>query len=252
MERIAQTNLQLYNQLRRQGLGVGELTLIHRAYEFLKTLYSGYYQADGKPFVAHGVGVGSILGCLHMPAEFIAAGLLHNIYGNADFGDGLVNLVTERRRRIVRDAVGNRIEGLLLRFRKLRITPKTVGGISSRLDQLDPIDRNLLILDLADYLEKYIDLGVLYFGDNRWLVSTVDKYGADLIEIARRLDEPKLATALSEAFAQAAADRHDIPDALRTSNNQKYMELVLPRSCSYRLGVYLRKLLRDSRKWWLR
>lgn len=249
MERIAQTNLQLYNQLRHQGLGVGELTIIHGAYEFLKTLYSGYYQADGKPFVSHGVGVGSILGCLNMPTEFIAAGLLHNIYGNADFGDGLVNLVTERRRRIVRDAVGNRIEGLLVRFRQLRVTPKTVGEISSRLDQLDSTDRNLVIMELADYLEKYIDLGVLYFGDNRWLVSIVDKYGADLIEIARRLDEPKLATALSEAFAQAAAARHEIPDALRTSNDQKYIELVLPRSCCYRLGVYVRKLFRDSLQW---
>ena len=58
---VAQTNIQLYNQLRRRGLDRDELVLVHRAYELLTTLYSGYYQGDGKPFVAHGVGVASIL-----------------------------------------------------------------------------------------------------------------------------------------------------------------------------------------------
>ena len=88
MERVAQTNLQLYNQLRAQGYSQKELVIVHRAYEFLTTIYPGYFQADGKPFVAHTVGVASILAHLQLPAEFIAAGLLHNIYGNGDFGDG--------------------------------------------------------------------------------------------------------------------------------------------------------------------
>jgi (p)ppGpp synthase/HD superfamily hydrolase len=62
MELITQTNLQLYNQLRMQGYSDTQLAVVHRAYELLITIYPGYYQADGKPFVAHTVGVASILG----------------------------------------------------------------------------------------------------------------------------------------------------------------------------------------------
>ena len=104
MELIAQTNLQLYNQLRAQGYSDEQLVVVHRAYEFLITIYPGYYQADGKPFVAHTVGVASILGYLNFPVDFVAVGLLHNIYDNGDFGDGLRNVANTRRRRIVREA----------------------------------------------------------------------------------------------------------------------------------------------------
>src|SRR3981081_2289472 len=114
--RIAQTNVQLYNQLRDAGLPLDDLVLVHRAYELLTTLYPGHYQADGKPFVAHGVGVTSILAWLDQPAEILAVGLLHNIYGNADFGDGRASGTTRFRRSLVREAVGERVEDLLVRF----------------------------------------------------------------------------------------------------------------------------------------
>jgi len=120
MEPIAQTNLQLYNQLRSQGYSDEQLALVHRAYEFLITIYPGYYQADGKPFVAHTVGVASILGYLNFPVDFVAVGLLHNIYGNGDFGDGLRSMATKRRRRIVREAVGEPIEAAIERFPQCR------------------------------------------------------------------------------------------------------------------------------------
>ena len=73
---VAQTNVQLYNQLREKGLQLDDLVLVHRAYEFLTTLYPGYFQADGKPFVAHGVGVASILAEIDQPAQIVAVGLV--------------------------------------------------------------------------------------------------------------------------------------------------------------------------------
>ena len=241
MEHVAQTNLQLYNQLRAQGRSLEELEVVHRAYEFLTTIYPGYYQADGKPFVAHTVGVASILAHLGLPTEFVAAGLLHNIYGNGDFGDGLSNVVTEARRRIVRKEVGERIEVLIDRFRKFRVGPKSIQDISSRLDQVDQSDKNLVIIDLADYLEKYVDLGVCYWGNSRSLVDVVAKHGEQLIAIAMRLGYPQLATMLAEAFEQAS--EAEIPDSLRTSNGRKQLELVVPRSCRVRLRIVLLRRL---------
>src|SRR5437763_1332239 len=126
MATVAQTNIQLYNQLRRQGLSREALVLVHRAYELLTTLYPGYYQGDGKPFVAHGVGVASILATLGQPAEIVALGLLHGVYGNADFGDGADGGATAFRRRLVCEAVGAGVERLVFRFTEVRLHPETI------------------------------------------------------------------------------------------------------------------------------
>ena len=241
MELVAQTNLQLYNQLRAQGYSDEDLLVVHRAYEFLTTIYPGYYQADGKPFVAHTVGVASILAQLQLPTEFIAAGLLHNIYGNGDFGDGRRVVATARRRRIVRKAVGDRIEFLIERFPRCRVRPKSTPDILSRIDQFDEIDKKLIVMDLADYLEKYIDLGICYWGDSQSEADTVAQHGETLVAVADRLGYPQLAAMLNEAFARARAAQ--IPNSLRASNGWKGMDLVVPRSCRRRLHPMLRKQL---------
>jgi uncharacterized protein DUF6817 len=246
--KAAQTNIQLYNQLRDAGLSRDDLVLVRRAYDLLTTLYPGYYQADGKPFVAHGVGVASILASLDQPAEIVAVGLLHNVYGNADFGDGRGSGATPFRRRLVREAVGERIEDLLVRFAKVRIRPHEVEGARRALPELGETERRLLIVDVADHLEKYVDLGVLYFGENDWIVGTTDRIGRELIEIADELGEPTLSNMLSTAFADASAHAADVPVELRASGGRRYLELVIPRSCRRRLPLKLRGRLRQIRR----
>jgi (p)ppGpp synthase/HD superfamily hydrolase len=241
MELIAQTNLQLYNQLRAQGYSDEQLAVVHRAYEFLITIYPGYYQADGKPFVAHTVGVASLLGYLHFPVDFVAVGLLHNTYGNGDFGDGLRNVATKRRRRIVREAVGEPIEAAIERFPRCRIKQKTLPNLMSSLDRLDETHKKLIVIDLADYLEKYVDLGVCYWGNSRGVTDAVGKHGETLIVIAGRLGYPQLAAMLKEAFAHANTTQ--IPDSLRASSGWKELDLIVPRSCRRRLRPALRKQL---------
>jgi hypothetical protein len=229
--RIAQTNLQLYNQLREDGRDLDELKLVHRAYEFLITLYPSHYQADGKPFVAHSVGVASIVAALDQAAHVVAVGLLHNIYGNADFGDGQSSGVTPFRRRLVREALGPEIEALLVRFPELRIRPGNLEQLRQRLSEFAETERQLLLVDLADYLEKYVDLGILYFGDDTEIVHTTDLIGADLIDFARQLSEPQLAEMLSAQIAEAAAQAEQVPVELRASDGRRHMKLLAPRSC---------------------
>ncbi|MGH7798549.1 MAG: glycosyltransferase [Candidatus Binatia bacterium] len=235
MRDIAQTHLQLYKQLRCQRKSEKDFARVHRAYELATTLYSGYYQADGKPFITHSVGVASILAHLGLDAKFVAAGLLHNIYDNGDFGDGRRKVITKARRGLVRNAVGDDIEALIDRFRVFRILPATIDEIWSRLDQFNQTERNLIMMDLADHLEKYQDGGVFYFGDNHWVVDFVHQYGDRLTAIAIRLGHPKFAAMLREAFEQTP---EEVPQALRTS--RKYLGLVVPRSCRRRVYPVLR------------
>jgi (p)ppGpp synthase/HD superfamily hydrolase len=241
---IAQTNLQLYNQLLEQGRSLEDLALIRSAYKLASLLYSGYYQGDGKPFVCHGIGVASIAARLDLPAEFVAVGLIHNIYGNGDFGDAIHYTVTERRRRFVQAAMGDRVAVLTERFQSVRINSMNVDSMTARLVDLDSTDRNLLILDLADALEKYVDLGVLYFGDGQWIKEATENRGARLIDIATRLNQPMLAEMLSEAFA-FAADKQ-VPSIFQQAD-QKYLELVVPLSCYQRRWPAVREEVR--RRW---
>jgi HD domain len=237
---IAQTNLQLYNQLRVAKLPLEDLLLVHRAYELVSSLYSGYYQADGKPFVAHSVGVASIVAALDQPAELVAVGLLHNAYGNADFGDGRASGPTPARRRLVRGTVGERVEDLLIRFREVRLGSGRIEDRHRALAASDDTTRRLLLVELADHLEKYVDLGVLYFGRNDWVLGMNDRVGAELVELAREAGSPKLAEMLSAAFEEVARQAPHVPDELRPSNGRAYLELVTPRSCSRRLTIRLR------------
>jgi hypothetical protein len=244
---VAQTNVQLYNQLREQGRPLDGLVAVHRAYEFLTTMYPGYYQADGKPFVAHGVGVASILAGLDQPPEMLAVALLHNVYGNADFGDGLGPGATPTRRQLVREAVGTRVEELLARLADSRLVSREIAGVRSRLPELDDDERSLLLVDLADHLEKYVDLGVLYYGENDWVLGASGRIGDDFVALARELGQPRLAESFTAAFDEAAAQAHTIPAELRASDGRRYLRLTPPRSHRRRLRLTLGALARRVR-----
>lgn len=243
MPPVAQTNLQLYNQLLDQGRSPDELALVRGAYKLAALLYSGYYQGDGKPFVCHCIGVASIVAQLGLPTEFVAVGLIHNIYGNGDFGDALRYRITRRRQKVVEDAVGEKVARLTERFSSFRISASNVDAMMARLPELDDRDRNLLILDMADGLEKYVDLGVLYFGDGQWIKQATQNHGDRLIDMAIQLNQPLLAGMLRESFSLAAAKDH-VPEELRQTG-QKYLELVVPLSCGSRRWPIIKEALRQ-------
>ena len=247
MERIAQTNLQLYNQLRLQGRSPEDLLLIRRCYELSVTLYTGAFQGDGKPFVAHTTGVASIMGQLGISSVVVGAACIHNIYGNGNFGDGRSEIASPPRRSFVRNAVGDEVEECIYRFRSFRVNSSSIGEISSRLDQLDERDRDLVTMDLADHLEKYVDHGVLYFGDSTWVTDFIEHHGNALIEIANRLGHPQLAIALADAFAETA--RQSIPPELKREKRHRVLELVMPLSCVRRPQLAaIERLIQIKRK----
>lgn len=211
---VAQTNLQLYNQLRREARSDDDMRLVRAAYELAVTHYSGYFGGDRKPFVAHTIGVASILASLGQPALMIAAGLLHNVYGNGDFGDGLHNAATARRRRLVRTAVGGAVEDVLYRFHTCRVRLDPDEGYRQRLARLAQLDNEVLLLDLADVVEKHVDSSVLYHGNGSWISDPIGRHDAFLVDIARRIGQPALAVMLERQFAEVAADP-GLPHALR-------------------------------------
>lgn len=251
MQPIARNNLQLYNELRRQGRGDAELALVKAAYELAARLYSGFHESDGRPFISHTVGVAGILALQRMPAEIIALGLLHNVYGNGNFGDGRTYVCSRYRRSIVAEAVGPELAGLAKRFGDRRITSTTIGKMEADFDTLDQTDRYLLAVDLADYSEKYLDQSVLYFGDASWITDEVATIGDRLIGLASRLGLPDLAALMTELF-HSVAQQPPVPASLMSGPKHKYPYLIMPMSARGRFrtalaGWYRRQIRRERR-----
>ena len=87
--------------------------------------------------------------------------------------------------------------------------------------------------DLADHLEKYVDDGVLYFGDSAWVTDEVTLYGDRMVLMAERLGQPRLAEMLRQGFAEVAG-KPMAPQFLR-QGVQKHLGMTMPLSARKRL-----------------
>jgi (p)ppGpp synthase/HD superfamily hydrolase len=241
VETIAQTNVQLYNQLQREHRSAEELAQVRRAYDLARTLYSGYFQADGAPFMAHLVGVASIVARLGLTSDVVAAACLHNVYTAADFGDGRGKSATAQRRKLLENTVGQQVEIVVHSFwAMLRRQPVPIHTLKGQIDDMTPRDVQLVVMDLADTLEKCHDLGPLYYGDSESMLEYARREGSALIDVAERLGYPMLAAWLSDAFSRLLSAT--VSPALRPANSpQKYARQIIPRSCMRRPAVAARR-----------
>jgi (p)ppGpp synthase/HD superfamily hydrolase len=228
MHAFAQTNIQLINQLRRDGYSLVELDGILISYELVIRLFAGRFRASGKTFVAHLVGTASILGSLHVSHKLVAAGLIHAVYQTGDFGDGEKG-ISESKRAQVKAVVGDEVEEYVARYTALQWNSQLIPSIYDSLETLEPLDRDVLLMRLANELEEYLDLGILYCSDEkRQQANYVNDSGQLMIRMAESLGFPTLATNLAQAFKEAAVA--DIPLALRRPNAPNYSFLLVPQS----------------------
>lgn len=243
---IAGVNTRLYRQLLDQQRPDVELALIRRAYDLAAALYSASYQANGRPMTAHVVSVASALTLIGMPSHIVAGALVHNVYVNGDFGDGLHRATTPARRRRVIQAVGSEVEGLIERFSQWRLTdrlPLTADDIAA----MSQLDRMILTIDLADVLDKYVDMNLLYAQDSEWISDFVDAHEAALIQLAHRLDQPVLAHAMALAFEQVRSN--PIPDTLVSKPGSRYARQIVPSSWVVRPSIRWTQRIKGTRPW---
>ena len=235
MHSYAQTNIQLFNQLRHGGYSNTEVSLVRDAYELAMDLFTGRYQPSGKPFIAHVVGTASILASLRLSAQVVAAGLLHNVYEQGDFGNGR-NGFSKAKREKIRRVLGSEVEEYVARFPVLPWYPQAIQPIRDNFEKLTLRDRNVVFLRLADALEHLLDLDVLYYGDpiGRGYVNNA-KFA---VEIAKRLGLSPLAAELKEVIRETeSAER---PVEIPERRNGSFV--LIPKSCRKQFSVALRQI----------
>jgi len=241
MRSYAQTNIQLFNQLRREGYSTTELNLIRDAYELAMTCYSCRFSPSGRPFISHVVRTASILASLNLPAQIVAAGLLHNVYSTGDFGNRTGRISNTDRQTISR-TLGREVEEYIIRFPSSYWGSRTIQLARSDPDRLPAIDRAVVLMLLADHLEHLLDQDVLYY------VATERQYYLEnsrvAAEIAERFGIIALAAELKDAVREA--ESAELPVELRADRIRDRSFVIAPRSCRKRLSVTVGRLLARS------
>ena len=182
-----QTNLQLFNQLQQEGYSTADAILIRNVYELATQLYAGYFIASGREQIAHLVGTAGILSSLHVSAEVVAAGLIHNVYTNGDFGVPGQSISTAKRRQIIQ-AVGQEVEKYIHGFYALTSNRNVWSSVFEDIDKIDPVIRLAGLILISEQFEHRLNDGGL-----KRYAKNVDENGPVMVEIALKLGFPLLA-----------------------------------------------------------
>lgn len=241
--KYAQTNLQLFNQLCSEGYSSTELSLIFSAYQLATSIYTGWLRPSGKTFIAHLVGTASILSSLHAPAPVVAAGLLHAAYFSGNLAGKKKRGISEaKRKQLMIQTVGSEVEAYITRYTDMKWNKQTIPTIYANLDSLDPIDRDVVLMRLANELEEYLDFGLLYCAQAKQ-----EKYTNHsdhlVVEIAEKLGFPSLAVELKTMYKETATAK--IPLELRNHGGQKSTLLLVPHGKKQLLGALKNIIVRN-------
>jgi len=196
MYRYAQTNIQLFNQI-RQDYSAEDLSVVHKAYQLAMQLFTGRFRPSGKTLLDHLVGTASILASLHAPAPLVAAGLLHAAYDHADFGTDEKG-ISEFKRTYVRESVGPDVEDYITRYTECPWNSKSMRVMLDGIENLNTIDRDVLLMRLANQLEDYLDYGILYCPNADKRRKSFERRQVFITAMAKKLGFPALAEELEK------------------------------------------------------
>ncbi len=227
----AQTNLQLFAQLRAAAWPAADLARIRAAYDLGGHLVSGVFTPCGKPLLEHLVGTASLAAAFGRPVEAVVAMLLHAVYTHGDFG--VRGWSTPSRRTEVRRVVGREAESQLWAYTLLRWNGDTRPALRGRLDALGGPEREAVVLRLVNTLELQMDLGGLYCTSADGRRRAIERQGELMIDMAERLGVGALAAALTDAFREVRAA--SVPTELQNPAGGPRHRFVRP--LSYRRTV---------------
>ena len=230
--RYAQTNRQLYAQMQRLGYPPTELVRVRAAYELARTLVTGLYRPSGSPFISHLVGTASVLGVLRVPVELVLAGLLHAAYMHGDFGT-LRRGATPTNRAFVRRALGKEAEEYVARYTAFQWNQNTINGLRTRLKSSDAMERDIVLIRLANWHEHLLDFDILCGPGIDRRLQAIMRRGPILADAAHMLGYPSLGEELESIHQQTLNTK--IVQAFRSGDGPGRTFLVAPLSYRKRL-----------------
>ncbi len=234
---IAQTNLQLLQQMRANGYSTAESVKVSEAYRLATQLFANQFRQCGRPFVAHLVGTSGVLVWLKAPVYVVIAGLLHSCYQEGDFRNALEGM-TRGKRALVRTVIGDEAEELVAAYTTGSRSLTGMLRSYASFPTMSAREREVLLMQLANELDDYRDLSSNYAGNAQERLGVIQECGQQQVEMAELLGYPQLARALRETYAEACDAV--MPAELTSPFENAYA--VLPHSCRTRYNIRMRRL----------
>jgi hypothetical protein len=240
MTTYAQNNVQLLNAMRQQEYSQSDMAATRDAYNLAVTLFACRIESSGRVFLSHIVRTAGILVAVRAPLPLVLAGLLHNVYHNGDFGDGIPGR-TEAKRAKVRAVVGQEAEYCIVAFAAQPWGAKAILALRDQLqdygaDSLSIMEFQGVMLRLADHLEHTMDLDPLYVPGNPYEALTRSVESA-LSEIATLLSYPLLA----EGLQCTARELQTAQVAAQLCSDRRHSSLFIPASYCKRFPAAARE-----------
>lgn len=201
MRPFALTYPQLMNQALAQGLDEESLRRMRTAYELAEWEFDGFYRGQGMSFLCHLVRTASIVLAERQPIHVVMAALLHALYRKEEFYGARNGQVTWRKRNRVQGVVGKDVEALIWEYRHFPWS--TEEAMHRHLEHLETYGermRQILVVRLANQLEDYLDLGMIYRGASPSRMEREFSYWEESLLLARRLGLVQLAEEMDEAY----------------------------------------------------
>jgi hypothetical protein len=242
MAEVAQTNLQLYNQLIAAGWSDVNLDRTRAAYVLAIDLFAGQMRSSGKTFLNHLVGSASAVVAAGGRPDLVHAALLHAAYTHGEFGDGRRN-AADSKRAAVRAVIGSEAEELVAEYAALGYSADTIDDWQRRARTLSPREHDLAVLRLANEVDEHIDLGTRYSDRHGHPMST-DAVFKTMTSLADKLDEPALAHLMNRVRITEADVA--VPEVLRSRSDGS--EVIAPRSYGRRPAIVIHGTKRQIRR----
>lgn len=240
MREPAQSHLQLYRQMHEAGYAPADFAPVRDAYEVGMELFSACYDSSLKPFVVHGIGTASVLASIRQPAAVVAAGILHNVYWNGNFGDGTRG-ISRRKQEELRRRLGIDVEQYLERFGSLKWTEQTLPGIVNDFDRLDDVTRTTIVIRLADHVDHFYDEAMALSPNAANRQKLEARKMPFLVELSEKVGFPELGEEMRLGLERSLAV--DLPDLLRRESDWHFSFRITPRSDRTKLICALRERL---------
>lgn len=235
---VAQTNLQLVKELSDAGYSDVHTRLVGDAYNVAARAYVAKFRATGKPLIAHVVGTASLVHRAGCGPVTVAAAILHAAPPDGDFG-------RRHWKRVVVDEVSAEVADVVEAYDALKwnYSIKQIEDLLSTIDGLAFLEREALILRLANEVEDYLDDAISHYGfptdpaieksaayRRQYLVDTIPL----MVSLAERLGVPYLAELFKDLRTSLPAEL-PAPPWPRLSKKSTAMFSSPP--ASYRLRV---------------
>tara|TARA_R110000823_G_scaffold27609_18_gene80524 strand:- start:11636 stop:12394 length:759 start_codon:yes stop_codon:yes gene_type:complete len=233
---FAQTNLQLYCQLRRENYGNEVLESTRDAYEFSVPVFSGQYRASGKPFVAHLVGTASVLAAQAESADMLLAGLLHAVYSNADLGFHPGRRRSARQRQFLRERIGVGAEELIAHYDACEWSAASISAWRENHHRLTVAERGSLKISLANTVDDFMDGGMCMPLSAKSRLYADANVQANIVALAELERWTTLAGLLERLFTEF----NDAQSRLQATGGAGTATLRLPPSATRRLSPRIR------------